>query len=270
MTTVPLPYRVTAVRAENADCVSLEVAPARQALPGFTPGQFAMMYAFGIGEVPVSVSAIHDGHRLVHTVRAVGAVTGALCRLRAGDAVGLRGPYGIGWRLDEADRSDVLVVAGGIGLAPLRPVVHQILHHAGQYGHLHVLIGARTPQDLLYREELEDWRRASAHVEVTVDRPGPGWRGSVGVVTTLLDRIRWSPERTTAMICGPEVMIRHTARSLHTQGLPARRIQTSLERNMRCGTGHCGHCQLGPLLLCRDGPVVRYDRAQSLLTVREL
>lgn len=270
MTTVPLPYRVSAVRVENADCVSLEVLPVRQALPAFSPGQFAMAYAFGIGEVPLSVSAIHDGHRLVHTVRAVGAVTEALCRLRAGDALGLRGPYGTGWNMGATDRPDILVVAGGIGLAPLRPVVHHVLGRPTHYGRLHVLIGARTPQDLLYREELEHWRRASAQVEVTVDRPGDGWRGTVGVVTTLLDRIGWSPDRTTAMVCGPEVMIRHTALSLLARGLRAHRVQVSLERNMRCGTGHCGHCQLGPLLLCRDGPVVAYDRAEPLLTVREL
>ncbi|NEW70925.1 FAD/NAD(P)-binding protein [Streptomyces rhizosphaericus] len=270
MTTVPLPYRVTAVSAETADCVSLEVTPVGRALPEFSPGRFAMMYAFGFGEVPISVSATGDAHRLVHTVRAIGAVTGALCRLRVGDAIGLRGPYGTGWNLDAAAGRDVLVVAGGIGLAPLRPVVRHVLDHPGHYGRLHVLIGARTPEDLLYGEELEHWRRASAQVEVTVDRPGPGWHGSVGVVTTLLDRVDWRPDRTAALLCGPEVMIRHTARALLARGLPARRIQVSLERNMRCGTGHCGHCQLGPLLLCRDGPVVGYDRARPLLAVREL
>ncbi|WP_030838575.1 FAD/NAD(P)-binding protein [Streptomyces hygroscopicus] len=270
MTTVPVPYRVTAASAETADCVSLEVTPVGQALPGFAPGRFAMVYAFGVGEVPISVSAIGSGHRLVHTVRAIGAVTGALCRLRAGDAVGLRGPYGVGWDLDAAAGSDVLVVAGGIGLAPLRPVVRHVLGHPGHYGRLRVLIGTRAPEDLLYREELAHWRRAAAQVEVTVDRPDPGWRGSVGVVTTLLDRVDTRPDRTTALVCGPEVMIRHTARALLARGLPAHRIQVSLERNMRCGTGHCGHCQLGPLLLCRDGPVVGYHRTRSLLAVREL
>ncbi|MGW5697197.1 oxidoreductase, partial [Streptomyces asiaticus] len=201
MTTVPLPYRVTAVSAETADCVSLEVTPVGRALPEFSPGRFAMMYAFGVGEVPISVSATGDAHRLVHTVRAIGAVTGALCRLRAGDVIGLRGPYGTGWDLDAAAGSDVLVVAGGIGLAPLRPVVRHVLGHPGHYGGLQVLIGARTPEDLLYGAEPEHWRRASAQVEVTVDRPGPGWHGSVGVVTTLLDRVDWRPDRTAALLC---------------------------------------------------------------------
>ncbi|MEV4045477.1 FAD/NAD(P)-binding protein [Streptomyces sp. NPDC049744] len=268
MITVPVPYRVTAVGTETAGCVSVEVTPADRALPRFSPGRFAMVYAFGVGEVPVSVSAIH-GHRLVHTVRAVGAVTRALCRLRVGDWVGLRGPYGTGWDLTAGDRPDVLVIAGGIGIAPLRPVVHQVLDRPGAFGRLEVLVGARAPQDLLYAEELARWRRAGARVEVTVDRPGPGWRGNVGVVTDLLDRCEADPARATAMVCGPEVMIRHTARALLDRGLPAPRIQTSLERNMRCGVGHCGHCQLGPLLLCRDGPVVGYDRARIPLATRE-
>ncbi|WP_432590345.1 FAD/NAD(P)-binding protein [Streptomyces sp. HD1123-B1] len=270
MTTVPLPYRVMSVAAENADCVSLQVTPSGRALPEFSPGRFAMLYAFGVGEVPISVSAIRAGHRLVHTVRAVGAVTAALCRLRAGDTVGLRGPFGTGWDLDGPAGSEVLVVAGGIGIAPLRPVVRHVLRHPWRYGRLRVLIGARAPEDLLYREEVDHWRRAGARVEVTVDRPGPAWRGSVGVVTTLLDRVDAPPERTSALICGPEVMIRHTARALLERGVPAQGLQVSLERNMRCGTGHCGHCQLGPLLLCRDGPVVRYDCARPLLAVREL
>ncbi|MFG2325958.1 FAD/NAD(P)-binding protein [Streptomyces sp. NPDC048568] len=268
MTTAPVPYRVTATGTETADCVSVEVEPTGRPLPEFTPGRFAMMYAFGVGEVPISVSAIH-GHRLVHTVRAVGAVTRALCRLRVGDFVGLRGPYGTGWQLAAEDRPDVLLIAGGIGIAPLRPVVHQVLGHPGGFGRLEVLIGARTPQDLLYTGELARWRRAGARVEVTVDRPGPGWRGNVGVVTDLLARRETDSARATAMVCGPEVMIRHTARALLDRGLPAPRIQTSLERNMRCGVGHCGHCQLGPLLLCRDGPVVGYDRARIPLATRE-
>ncbi|MET9182281.1 FAD/NAD(P)-binding protein [Kitasatospora aureofaciens] len=266
-TTVPVPYRVTAATAETADTVSLELEPIERALPAFSPGRFAMVYAFGIGEVPISVSALRG--RPVLTVRAVGAVTGALCRLRPGDAVGLRGPYGTGWDLDAAADSDLLVVAGGLGLAPLRPVVHQALDRPDRFGSLAVLVGARSPGELLYRAELPQWR-TSAQVEVTVDQPDPTWRGTVGVVTALLDRIDLRLDRTRALVCGPEAMIRHTARALLARGLPARRLQTSLERNMRCGTGHCGHCQLGPLLLCLDGPVIGYDRAEPLLAVREL
>ncbi|GAB1333883.1 FAD/NAD(P)-binding protein [Streptomyces sp. E-15] len=267
---LPLPYRVADAWDETADTRSIELVPAEEALAPFSPGQFAMIYAFGVGEVPVSVSAPRGRHGgLVHTVRAVGAVSTALYRLRPGDGVGLGGPYGTGWDLEAAAGHDVVVVAGGIGLAPLRPVVHTVLDRPAEYGRLAVLVGARTPADLVYPDEIESWR-GPARVEVTVDRPGPGWQGAVGVVTTLLDRLDLRPERTCALVCGPEVMMRHTARDLVTRGLAPHRVQVSLERNMRCATGHCGHCQLGPLLLCRDGPVVGYDRVADLLLVREL
>ncbi|MFJ8350191.1 FAD/NAD(P)-binding protein [Streptomyces sp. NPDC094153] len=272
MTTMaaPLPYHVADTWAETGDTRSIELTPAAGALAPFSPGQFAMIYAFGVGEVPISASALRGRQGgLVHTVRAVGAVSTALCRLRPGAGVGLSGPYGTGWDLDSAVGHDVLVIAGGIGLAPLRPVVHAVLDRPDIYGRLTVLVGARTPADLIYRDEIESWR-GPARVAVTVDRPGPGWRGEVGVVTTLLDRLDLRPERTRALVCGPEVMTRHTARSLLARDLVPQSVQVSLERNMRCATGHCGHCQLGPLLLCRDGPVVGYDRVAHLLLVREL
>ncbi|MGW7543170.1 FAD/NAD(P)-binding protein [Streptomyces sp. NPDC054770] len=272
MTTVapPLPYRVAGTWEETADTRSIELVPAGRGLPPFAPGQFAMIYAFGVGEVPVSVSALRGPHGgLVHTVRAVGAVSSALYRLQAGDTVALGGPYGTGWDLAAAAGQDLLVIAGGIGLAPLRPVVHAALERRDGYGRLTVLVGARTPADLVYRDEIAGWR-GPARVAVTVDRPGAGWRGAVGVVTTLLDRLDLRPEQTCALVCGPEVMMRHTARDLVARGLAPDRVQVSLERNMRCATGHCGHCQLGPLLLCRDGPVVGYDRVAHLLLVREL
>ncbi|MEU6379796.1 FAD/NAD(P)-binding protein [Streptomyces sp. NPDC046909] len=272
MTTIPMPYQVTRVRDETADTVSLTLTPAGPAtLAPFLPGQFAMVYAFGVGEIPVSVSRI-DGHELVHTVRSVGAVSAALCALRPGAQVTLRGPFGTGWDLNRAVGQDVLVVAGGIGLAPLRPVVLAALAAPHAYGRLNLLAGARTPEDLLYARQIGAWTAAHGppHCAVTVDRPSPGWRGHVGVVTTLLGGARFAPENTTAYVCGPEVMIRATARDLLQHGLPAHRIRVSLERNMRCATGHCGHCQLGGVLVCRDGPVIGWDRAESLLSVREL
>ncbi|KAB1990477.1 FAD/NAD(P)-binding protein [Streptomyces triticiradicis] len=266
----PLPYRVVETRAETADTRSVELVPAGRELPPFAPGQFAMIYAFGIGEVPISVSCLRGVHGgLVHTVRAVGPVSAALHRLRPGDTVGLGGPYGSGWDLEAAVGHDVLVIAGGIGLAPLRPAVHAVLDRPDAYGRVAVLVGARTPADLAFRDEIESWR-GPARVDVTVDRHEPGWRGAVGVVTTLLDRLELRPGRSRALVCGPEAMMRHAARGLVARGLSPHRVQLSLERNMRCATGHCGHCQLGPLLLCRDGPVVGYDRVSHLLQVREL
>ncbi|MFE7607047.1 FAD/NAD(P)-binding protein [Streptomyces celluloflavus] len=268
MTAVPLPYRVVDSRPETSDCVTVRLEPCGAVLPQFAPGQFAMVYAFGVGEIPVSVCGILPDGGLLHTIRSVGAVSHALCEVRPGARVGLRGPFGTGWNLPRATGGDLLVVAGGIGLAPLRPVVHAVLAAPHRFGRLNVLAGARTPHDLLYRDELAGW--TGAYCGVAVDRPAPGWPGRVGVVTTLLDEADFAPLDTTAFICGPEVMIRATARELLHRGVPVNRIEVSLERNMRCATGHCGHCQLGPLLLCRDGPVVGYDRAASLLSVREL
>ncbi|GHF37440.1 FAD/NAD(P)-binding protein [Streptomyces griseosporeus] len=268
MTAVPLPYRVTAHRRETADTATLYLTPVREALPDFAPGQFAMVHCFGRGEIPVSVSSVQATGGLAHTVRAVGAVSAGLCAARAGDVVGLRGPYGTAWGLEAARGRDVIVVAGGIGLAPLRPLILQTVAAPEAYGRVSVLVGARTPADLVGREEIPRW--PTAFTGVTVDRPDPGWHGDVGLVTALLDRAPFEAARTSAFVCGPEPMIRATARDLTGRGVAPERVRVSLERNMRCATGHCGHCQLGPLLLCRDGPVVGWDVVEDLLSVREL
>jgi anaerobic sulfite reductase subunit B len=189
-------------------------------------------------------------------------VTHALCGLPVGGTVGLRGPFGTEWGLGD-DRlvsgADAVIVAGGIGMAPLRGLARDLLarQHRG-HGRLYVLVGARSPDQVVFAEELESWRRDGAFVDVSVDQPGPGWRGTVGVVTTLLDSAPFDAARATAFVCGPEVMMRFTASALLHRGVEAERIRISLERNMQCGLGLCGHCQLGPLLVCRDGPVVPY------------
>ncbi|MFJ8441268.1 FAD/NAD(P)-binding protein [Kitasatospora griseola] len=262
----PVPYRVADRRQETADTVTLTLAPAAHALPPFRPGQFAMLHAFGVGEVALSVSGI-SGDLLHHTVRAVGKVSEALCRAEPGSEIGARGPYGTAWPPPSAD-GDVLVVAGGIGLAPLRPVIDEALARPDRSGRLSVLVGYREPADQLFPADLPRWRRR-AQVLVTVDRPAPGWQGSVGLVTALLDTADCRTDRCTAFLCGPEPMMRATAGELLRRGVPAERIAVSLERNMRCGTGWCGHCQLGPLLLCRDGPVVGWARADEPLSVSE-
>ncbi|WP_406405346.1 FAD/NAD(P)-binding protein [Streptomyces sp. NBC_01643] len=266
--TVPIPYRVVEREAETPDTATIVLEPVRSTLQPFTPGQFAMVYAFGIGDIPLSVSGI-NGHRLTHTVRTVGAVSGALHGLRRGDTVGVRGPFGTGWELPAAVGNDLLVVAGGIGLAPLRPLVRDALAAPERYGRLNVLIGARTPHELLYAEDVRSWQSA-ARVLTTVDRADPLWQGEVGVVTTLLDRAAFDPGASAAFICGPEPMMRATAGELAHRGVDPELIRVSLERNVHCATGHCGHCQLGPLLLCRDGPVVSWNKAAHLLMVREL
>lgn len=227
--------------------------------PGFSfdPGQFTMLYAFGVGEVPISVSGDpDDGSVVVQTIRRVGAVTEALGSLSAGDQVGLRGPFGTGWPLHEAEGGDVVMVAGGIGLAPLRPALYRILANRDRFGRVALLYGARSPDELLYVDEIQAWRsRLDADVRVTVDSGGPGWFGSVGVVTELVTSAPFDPERTVALVCGPEIMMRFARQTLEEQGVNPGRTFVSMERNMKCGIGLCGHCQFGPIFVCKDGPV---------------
>jgi anaerobic sulfite reductase subunit B len=270
MSAFPATYRIRARREETHDTVSITLEPASQPIAAFRPGQFTMLYAAGVGEIPVSVSGPAGSAWLTQTIRAVGAVSAALCSAPAGQLVGVRGPFGTNW--DEADAAgrDLLLVAGGIGLAPLRPALLAALRERHRYRRVIVLIGARSPGELIFADELATWRDDGAEVGVTVDRADASWPGQVGVVTQLIGPARLDPAHTTALICGPEVMMRLTARSLLTAGIPAAAIRVSLERNMQCGVAECGHCQLGPLLLCRDGPVVSYAVAGPLMTIREL
>jgi anaerobic sulfite reductase subunit B len=267
---VPARYRVIAHQQENADTFTIDLAPIDEPIDEPEPGQFTMLYAFGVGEVPISVSGCPRREGVLrHTIRAVGPTTRALCRLEPGSVVGVRGPFGVGWGVSAAAGSDVLIVGGGMGLAPLRPVVRDVLADREQFGQTAVLIGARMPDDRLFVSETEEWRsRSDAHVAVTVNAAPRGWHGNVGLVTTLIDRVPISLGLTTAFLCGPEVMIRVVARALVEAGADAERIFVSLERNMHCAVRQCGHCQLGPLFICADGPVVTWAAAEPLLAVR--
>jgi NAD(P)H-flavin reductase len=262
----PRPFRVTGRVRETADTWTLELEPVQGDPLAIAPGQFTMLYAFGIGEVPISVSS-NTGAPLVHTVRAVGAVTEAICAATDGAVLGVRGPLGNAWPLGSG--GDAVVVAGGIGLAPLRGVVYELLRRRGEFGEAAVLYGGRTPADLLYPAELERWRE-SLQVDVTVDAAEPGWEGKVGFVAKLVGSARFDPAATTAFVCGPEIMMRTSAEALLARGVAPERIWVSMERNMQCGVGLCGHCQLGPTLICRDGPVYRWDEVERLMAVREL
>jgi NAD(P)H-flavin reductase len=269
MTLTPRRYQVADLRRETVDTVSLRLAPVAAAIPPPKPGQFTMLYAVGIGEIPISVSA-RDGDDLIQTIRAVGAVSRHLHDRTPGGYVGVRGPFGTSWGVPEAYGTDLVVMGGGIGLAPLRPVIHHAIAHRHRYRYVSVLIGARSPDELLFTDEYPTWERAGVSVTTTVDRAGGDWTGNVGVITTIVPTLRIDPGRTTAMICGPEPMMRFSARALMDAGAAPHRIRVSIERNMHCGDAVCGHCQLGPLLVCRDGPVVGYDVAEPLLGCREL
>lgn len=273
----PLPYVVTAVHRDTYDTTTLVLEPESTALPTWEPGQFTMVYAFGVGEIPISVSGDpFRQDRLVHTVRDVGAVSHAIATARPGDVLGVRGPFGRGWLCDgEWPQGDVVVVAGGLGLAPLRPVVYGLVRHRRRFGRATLVIGARTPADLLFTREYEAWRACGIDVLVTVDRPGPNadgtpWNGRVGLVTGPLANVAVDSAWTTAYLCGPEVMMVAAAEALTDMGVAEKRVLVSLERSMKCGIGICGHCQLGPDLLCREGPCVNYQHAAPLLAIKEL
>ena len=264
------PFRVTRRRRETSDTWTLELEPVAGPPLDFLPGQFTMLYAFGIGEVPISICGERGG-RLVHTVRAVGAVTEAICGSKPGSVLGVRGPFGRGWPVEEALGQDVVVVAGGIGLPPLRPVLYECLRRRREYGDIFLLYGSRTPADLVYRHEVERWRgRFDIEVDVTVDRGEDGWRGNVGVVPKLIASARFDPAAAVAMVCGPEVMMRFSIAGLAALGVPENAMYVSMERNMKCAIGLCGHCQFGPTFVCRDGPVFTYDQLRPIFSLREI
>jgi NAD(P)H-flavin reductase len=263
----PRSFRVERKTRETHDTWTLSLAPVSGDQFDVAPGQFTMLYAFGVGEVPISVS----GSPLIQTIRAVGPVTRALCASRPGTVVGVRGPFGTSWPVEQAKGGDLLIVAGGVGLPPVRPALYQALEHRDDYRRVILLYGARSPEDIVFRKELERWRsRMDLEVDATVDAAMGDWRGKVGVVTTLIPRAGIDPAGTAAFVVGPEIMMRFVARALADEGLPSERIWISMERSMKCGVALCGHCQFGPSLICRDGAVYPYPAIEPFLGVREL
>ncbi len=262
----PLLYSVRQRVRENDDTFTLELEPsAGEMLPAFQAGQFNMLYVYGVGEIPISVSGDPSKpYRLIHTTRAVGTVTRAMAELRENDRLGVRGPFGSHWPMESVTGSDLVLVGGGIGLAPLRPAIYHIMENRDKFGRVVLLYGARTQEDMLYRRELEQWRsRFDLEVYVTVDRATGSWHGAVGVVTTMIPHAPFDPLDSVAFVCGPEVMMRFTVQALQRRGVTSDRIYVSMERNMKCGAGFCGHCQFGPFFICRDGPVMRFDQIQD-------
>jgi NAD(P)H-flavin reductase len=268
---VPRVARVRHSRLDGPDTWTLDLDDEAFSAGSFVPGQFNMMMAFGVGEVPISMSSDPSTPDLMHTVRAVGAVSAALTQLKPGDVLGLRGPFGVGWPMAEMAGRDVVIVAGGVGLAPLRSLIYHLINERARYGDIAILYGTRSPDDILYRDELEAWRsRFDLEVDVTVDHATAPWQGHVGVVTTLIPHATFDPLNAIALVCGPEIMMRFAVAALQDAGVADEAIYLSMERSMKCAVGFCGHCQFGPVFVCRDGPVFRYDRVRDLLPVKEL
>lgn len=264
---IPESYRVVATATETDDTVTITLSPESQAIRPPGPGQFNMLAGFGNSEVPISLATL-NGDLLLHTVRRVGAATTALCELEIGDWVGVRGPYGVGWDRTDAIGRDILIIVGGLGLAPVRLLIEQILENRADYGRVAVLIGARSPDDLIYRDLLERWSaRTDLDLHLTVDAAPTSWRGDVGLVTELIPKANIDITTAVTTICGPEIMMRFSAqRVIELGGRPAD-THLSLERNMHCAIGHCGHCQLGPAFICKDGPVLDWLTVEPLWAV---
>lgn len=236
----------------------------------FLPGQFNMLYLPGIGEVPISISSDPaTPQTLGHTIRYAGNVTRAISRLKVGDVIGLRGPFGSSWPAQRLKEHDVCIVTGGIGLAPLRPIIYSIIRQRADYGRVFLLYGARTPADMLYTDEFEDWQAHNIQVRSTVDRADEAWRGQVGVVPMLFYHLRLDAKMTTVLTCGPEIMIRFVIYEALARRIPKERIYVSLERNMKCAVGYCGHCQFGPTFVCKDGPVLSFAQVEPFFGVED-
>lgn len=266
---LPVSAQVKRRYQETANTWTLELDTG--ALSGFLPGQFNMLYVPGVGEIPISMSGAPDKPGMIHTIRAAGAVSTALAATKKGASIGVRGPYGTSWPTEQMQGKDIIIMTGGIGLAPLRPLLYHLLSHRKHYGRINLLYGARNPEDILYPHQLEKWRsHKNTTVAITVDHAAPGWHGNVGVVTDLMNTASFDPDNSIACVCGPEIMMRYAIKQLLQSGLSAQAIYLSMERNMKCAIGHCGHCQLGPTFICKDGPVFRYDQIALLLGIREL
>ena len=280
-TTEGTPTRVATIRRivrETPDTSTYWMTfrdPVDRATYRFAPGQINMLYLFGVGEIPVSVASDPElPARIAHTIRSTGRVTDAFRKLSPGDQVGVRGPFGQPWPLRRARGRDLMIVAGGLGLAPLRSAIYQGIRHRGQFRRLMVLVGARGPEHMLYRGELDMWhewmRFRGVETYLTVDVADDTWPYDEGVVTTLFPQVRIDPEWTTAFVCGPEIMMHFALRGLMDMGFPKEQVWISMERNMQCAVRMCGHCQFGPKFVCADGPVFRYDEVAELMEVHEL
>lgn len=244
--------------------------PAVHAAYSFAPGQFNMLYLYGVGEVPISIVSdpAHDP-LFDHTIRAVGRVTRAMASLKTGDRLGVRGPFGRGWPMAQAEGRDVVIVTGGLGCAPVVSVINYVLRRRDRYARLVIIQGVKHASDLIWRERYEHWASLpNTQVYVAADHAGPGWPFREGLVTQLLGDADPDPDKSTVMMCGPQGMMQAVAQDLMARGFAEQDLWLSMERNMQCGQGLCGHCQMGSKFVCKDGPVLPYPEIKSLLAAR--
>ena len=236
--------------------------------PEFKPGQFNMLYVYGQGEVPVSISSLRRDY-IEHTVRLAGDVTEDLFKLGEGDYVGLRGPYGTHFPVEDFKGMDLIIVAGGLGFADLKPVIEYVIENRKDYGKVYVLVGAKTPSGLLYKDHYDEWSE-SVELLLTVDKPDKSWKGNVGVVTTLFKFVEVNPDKSAGMMCGPEIMMYFTTKEMLKLGLKEENVFLSMERHMKCAVGTCGHCQFGYTFVCKNGPIYRYSEIKKIFGVKEV
>jgi NAD(P)H-flavin reductase len=269
---LPRTFTLLSTHQDTSDTFTLELEPTDGVPLAFKAGQFTMLSAFGIGEVPISISGNPvEAGPLIHTIRSVGGVSNPIVTSAPGTQLGVRGPFGTSWDVTDAKGGDVVIITGGIGLAPLRPAILEILAERDQYNRVVLLYGARTPEDILFGDQMRKWAdRLGMTVEVTVDNGPHGWKGRVGFVTQLISRANFDPAQTIALVCGPEVMMRASANELRQRGVPAGKIRLSMERNMKCGIGLCGHCQFREYFICADGPILTYEVLAPLMQKWEL
>ena len=236
----------------------------------FQPGQFNLLTIPGYGEAAISISSHPKNKEAIgHTIRLTGNVTNAIDRLGVGGTLGLRGPFGSCWPVEDLKGKDIYIAAGGIGLPPLRPAIYHIMDNREDYGKVVLIYGARTPEDLQFTKEFDDWEKAGIELMICVDSCDDTWTGLVGVVPMLFYNLRIDPKKGALMTCGPEIMIHFSAYEAIARRIPRKRIFVSLEKNMKCGFGSCGHCQLGPYFVCKDGPVFSYKQIGPYLEVED-
>ena len=269
---LPIEAEVMACTHETASIFNLHVSfveRQRHHSYAFHPGQFNMVYLYGVGEVPISIISDPDEkHVLSHTIRALGRVTKALQKLPVGARIGIRGPYGQGWPLHKVQGKDIVIVTGGLGCAPSVSIINYILARRSQYGKLKILQGVKHSDDFIFRKQYDEWKQSpNTEIHIAADQAGPKWPWSVGYVTDMIETLDLQPNNTIAMMCGPEMMMHTAINALGKKGIAEQDIYLSMERNMECGIGHCGHCQYGGLFVCKDGPVFAYPEIKSLFKV---